>query len=133
MQNVGDEIGNKEKQSSVYHQGKRKVVSLENPANRSTSKTKLAAMLSKVSGVMLILLPKLLTFHRVCRPVPPSRVPGLFVGGGPGGGEDGGGGAGALLTDGGVDGAGVLGCPDGLGVGADSLGIKSSVAKSPNS
>jgi hypothetical protein len=131
MQNVGDEVGHKEKQSRVNHQGKRKIVSLENPANSNTSKTKLPAMLRKVSGVMLILLPKLLAFHRVCRPAPPSRVPGLFVGAGPGGGDDGGGVEGALLT-GGADGAGALGCPDGLGVGADGLDIKFSVAKSPN-
>lgn len=66
-------------------------------------------MLRNIAGVMLILLPKVLACHRVCRG-PLSLVPGLFVGGGAcggGGGNGGGGGGSVALGGGGVGGVGI--------------------------
>jgi hypothetical protein len=130
LENVRDKIRDEKEERAIDHQRKCKVISLENPANSRARKAELAPMLCDVSRVFSIPLPKVSAGHRVCRPGPTSRVPGLFVGAGPGGGVEGG--VGVFLTGGGADGAGALGCPDGLGVGADGLDINFSVAKSPN-
>ena len=130
LKNVGHEIGDEEKQRGVNHHRKGEVIPLKNPANSRAREAELAPMLRDVSRVFSIPLPKLSAGHRVCRPGPTSRVPGLFVGTGPGGCVEGG--VGVFLTGGGADGAGALGCPDGLGVGADGRDINYSGAKWPN-
>jgi hypothetical protein len=111
---------NDKHQRDVNHRWKGEVLALKKPANRRTSETELPLVLRDVSGVVLIFSPELLAGHRVWRPVPPSRVPGLFVGAEVGGGDDG---CGAL-------GAGADGC--GACVVAGLSAINRGGVKSPN-
>jgi hypothetical protein len=102
LENIRNKEAHKKNQRPVNQGRERDLRSLEKPTNGSSSKSKLARMVSKVAGVGLVRLPKVRSFHR---PVPKSRVPGIPVGVlgvgvggvGVGGGGVGGGGGGSVL------------------------------------
>ena len=132
MKNIANKVSHEKEQGDVDQKRKCEILTLENPTDRSPSKTKLPSVLGNVTRVMLILLPKFSTCHRVFLSSRPGLlVPGLFVGTVPGGGS--------FLGLGVL--AGRLGCGVGrsngregcgFGLGSGGCGIKVNVAKSSN-
>ena len=98
LENIGHEICHKEKQREIDQYRKCKLIVLENPANRSTCKCELAPVIGKIASIVLVLLPKLLSRHRVLG-IGGCLVPGFPVGGWLGGGGLGGGVAGLSGID----------------------------------